>query len=550
VESRPSPSDRQSKRAKYVPAVTAGLRKLLVVVFVLVALIVANSLYLVTITMVEEWPGNVYQNFFYQYMFLGHLVLGLLLIAPFLVFAGIHMRNTWGRKNRRVVWIGYMLFGCSLLLLCSGIALTPAGPLELKSATVRRAFYWIHTISPLVVVWLYCLHRLAGPKIKWRVGLGCLAVVGAVCLLLVMFHASDPREWNSVGSPEGVKYFEPSLARTSTGEFIPAKALANDHYCLDCHADVHQGWAESAHRFSSFNNPAYLASVRETRQFSMDRDGNVKRARWCAGCHDRVPFFSGEFDDPQFDDVNNVTAHEGITCTVCHAITHINSPRGNADYTIEEPLHYPFAFSANPALMWINRQLVKAKPSFHKRTFLKPFHQEAEFCSVCHKVHLPQELNDYKFLRGQNHYDSYLFSGVSGHGSRSFYYPERAEHNCNGCHMPLSPSNDFAARRFPGAETRSIHDHLFHGANTALPYLRGQSEVVNAHERFLRGTTRVDLFGVKTGERIEDPLVAPIRPQVPTLVAGESYLIETVIRTLKLGHHFTQGTADSNEVWL
>jgi tetratricopeptide (TPR) repeat protein len=37
---------------------------------------------------------------------------------------------------------------------------------------------------------------------------------------------------------------------------------------------------------------------------------------------------------------------------------------------------------------------------------------------------------------------------------------------------------------------------------------------------------------------------------VPALRAGDTYLLETVIRTVKMGHLFTQGTADSNEVWL
>ncbi|MFQ5528554.1 MAG: tetratricopeptide repeat protein, partial [Thermoanaerobaculia bacterium] len=31
---------------------------------------------------------------------------------------------------------------------------------------------------------------------------------------------------------------------------------------------------------------------------------------------------------------------------------------------------------------------------------------------------------------------------------------------------------------------------------------------------------------------------------------GRSYLLEAVVRTVKMGHHFTQGTSDSNEVWL
>ena len=160
--------------------------------------------------------------------------------------------------------------------------------------------------------------------------------------------------------------------------------------------------------------------------FALERDGNVRAARFCAACHDPVPFFSGAFDDPDFDDVGHPTSQAGITCTACHAITHVNSQRGNGDFTIEEPLHYPFIDSESELLQWTNRFLVKAKPEFHKRSFLKPLHRTAEFCAGCHKVHLPEELNGYKWLRGQNHYDSWLLSGVSGHGVSSFYYPDRA----------------------------------------------------------------------------------------------------------------------------
>jgi len=61
---------------------------------------------------------------------------------------------------------------------------------------------------------------------------------------------------------------------------------------------------------------------------------------------------------------------------------------------------------------------------------------------------------------------------------------------------------------------------------------------------------RVDLFGVREGGTIDGALHAPLRPQLPVLEAGETYLLETVIRTLKMGHVFTEGTGDSNEVWL
>ncbi len=217
-------------------------------------------------------------------------------------------------------------------------------------------------------------------------------MVGVGVVAMGVLHSQEPRRFGVKGPSEGAKYFFPSEAVTATGNFIPAKTLMMDDYCLRCHQDAYKGWYHSSHHFSSFNNKAYLTSVRETRKVSMERDGNTRGARWCAGCHDPVPFFSGEFDDPKYDDVNNPTSQAGITCTVCHSITNVNSTRGNADYTIEEPQHYPFASSENPVLRWINETLVKAKPEMHKRTFLKPAIKDSKFCSTCHKVGLPLRL--------------------------------------------------------------------------------------------------------------------------------------------------------------
>src|SRR5262245_62835600 len=91
---------------KYVRAVGPRLRKLLYVIFALVALLGANSAYLAAITALEWSTGQTYQTFFYQYMFLGHLVLGLLLVIPFIVFGTLHLIVARSRRNRRAVRIG------------------------------------------------------------------------------------------------------------------------------------------------------------------------------------------------------------------------------------------------------------------------------------------------------------------------------------------------------------------------------------------------------------------------------------------------------------
>ncbi len=550
-ESAASPRPTVEKR-KYVRAVGPRLRKLLYVVFALVALLAANAVYLLAIKGLKWVTGQNYGDYFYLWMILLHLVLGLLLIVPLLVFGTMHLLAAKNRRNRRAVRIGYALFAAAIVVLVSGVLLTRvAGYFDLKQPVVRLIVYWLHVVAPLVAAWLYWLHRLVGPRIKWRVG-GAFAMVVSVFIVgMLLLQAQDPRAWGKVGSEDGKKYFHPSPSGTHDGKFVSARALMNDQYCLKCHQDVYDGWLHSAHRFSSFNNPAYLTSIAELRAELMQRDGNVKASRWCAGCHDPVPFFSGKFDDPDYDILNDPTAHAGITCTACHAITHINSNQGNADYTIEEPLHYPFAYSKNPLLQAINNQLVKAKPEFHRESMLKPFHKTTEFCGTCHKVHLPKELNQYKeFLRGQNHYDSFLLSGVSGHGIRSFYYPPKAELNCNRCHMPLAESNDFGAKHFDDSGKLKIHDHTFPSANTAVAYWQKLDATIEAHQEFLRDVMQVDIFGVKEEGTIDGTLHAPLRPNVPTLRPGSNYLLETVIRTMKMGHLFTQGTADSNEVWM
>jgi tetratricopeptide (TPR) repeat protein len=567
----------------YVPALGPKMKALLFVIFTFVALLGASGVYLAAITLLNWYKDpQTYTTPFTFWAFILHTGVGLVFLLPFIVFGCYHLSTARKRPNRVAVRLGVLVFLCGLLVSVSGVALIQLeGMPQLPTGSISRSItYWAHVGLPVLAIIFYVAHRKAGPPIKWKWGYAWGGAVGVFTIAMLVLHAQDPRKWYAVGPKEGVQYFFPSDARTADGNFIPAQALMMDEYCMKCHADIYNDHLHSAHKFSSFNNPPYLFSVRQTRKVSLERDGDVKASRWCAGCHDPVPFFSGAFDDPKFDDVKHPTAHAGITCVVCHAMTNVNATTGNAAYTIENPQHYPFAFSDDPTLQWINNQLIKAKPDFHKKTFLKPFHKSAgnnkasEFCSTCHKVALPGALNHYKeWLRGQNHYDSFLLSGVSGHGARSFYYPPQAKTNCADCHMPLRPSTDFGAKDRDGSGVAKVHHHGFPAANTGLfavlkdeeryqQLSEGFDKAIQLHTDFLTGTDpegkdkklRIDLFGVKNfkpdGTVDDETLVAPLRPELPKLRPGQTYLVEVVIRTLNLGHPFPQGTADSNEIWV
>ena len=296
---------------------------------------------------------------------------------------------------------------------------------EVRDPGVREVGYWLHVLTPLAAIGLYVKHRLAGPMIRWhwarRFG---VAVVGFV-VLMGLLHREDPARSASRGPRRARSTSIPSEAITANGKFIPAKTLMMDDYCLKCHKDAYEGWFHSSHHFSSFNNKAYLSSVRETRKVSMERDGTTQAARWCAGCHDPVPFFSGEFDDPNYDDVNNPTSQAGITCTVVpldherqqHPRQRRLHDRGARALSLRLQRQPGLAVDQQHAGQGQARDAQEDVPQAGdqgRRSSARPATRSA----------LPYALNHYKdFVRGQNHYDPFLLSGVSGHGARSFYYP-------------------------------------------------------------------------------------------------------------------------------
>lgn len=563
------------------------LRPILVAVLVLFSLLAVNGASLATVTFLEWRDGVAREGRFYLWNLLAHLVLGLAIVLPTIAFGAIHWRNVRGRPNPRAIAAGIATFASAIVLLASGILLMRveiAGrTLGVVDPGLRSAVYWAHVAAPLAACWLFVLHRLSGRRIRWETGARRAGAALALLALAWALHAAAaPRDDARRAAEQAAQLFEPSLAKSADGRFIDPADLSDNGYCLGCHADVVHSWAHSAHAASSFNNPYYLASVRETRLRAREREGTANDARFCAGCHDPVPLFAGVYDDPRWDDpaydaAGDPLGRASITCTVCHAIESVDSARGNADYTLRAPEHYPFAKSGSPFLSWVSEQLVKAKPSFHKRTFLKPdVHRNAEFCSTCHKVALPEELNDYKWLRGQNHYDPFLASGRSGHGVLSWNYPKSAATDCAACHMQPMPSDDFAARVRDGSGVRTVLSHAFPAANTALGALIDQSaaamlpdadpsrmpaamrgeSAAEAHAAIVAAaaaanarTLRVDLLAIRDGGAVDGALRV-VRPGLPVLDAGATYLVEVVVRTLDIGHPFTQGTSDSNETWL
>lgn len=498
-------------------------RRLYTILLVPLGLMAANSIYLVAFTK--------YSSFFMA-MLLMHLVLGLLIAIPFLVFAFTHgARMLANIRNRKAKAAGITIV--ALALTCIGTGVTMA----LTGATLtHRPIYLAHVFAIPVALVAFILHRRAAVhKLHLRRLFQWGGAVAAFLLVMAGLHKAEKPPQRIVNR-EGDTQFFLSSAETIDRGLLDGKKLAANQYCQECHPDSFKRWEKGAHRFSSFNNPFYRRAV----ELMADRVGREK-TKWCAGCHDPVVLFTGQmgkatmatFSYDQFE------AQQGLSCMACHSIAEVKDLRGNGGYVIEESKQYPFAFTGNKMLKEVNKLLIRMEPSLHRQTFMKPFMRTPEFCSTCHKVSLLPPLNEYHWMRGQNHYDSWYDSGVSGNAVRSFYDPPKPK-ACRDCHLPLMPSEEF------GNQAGMLHDHLFPAANTALPAIRGDKQTIeDIQKTVLVGSLSIDLFGLKRGNE-----VIPLGPSLPSLRPGETVDVEVVVRTRTLGHPYTNGTSDSNETWV
>jgi tetratricopeptide (TPR) repeat protein len=344
------------------------------------------------------------------------------------------------------------------------------------------------------------MSRRAESRWVWGVSAAMVAAGVALCArgsspgVLPRFEAHGRDVGVALGIEEGPTNDEVAAEVRRQGFYAGAPVGSGD--CIGCHKDVAAQWASSAHRFSSFNNPYYRVATDEFR-----KEKGAVASRFCGNCHEPFLVATGAMDREPIDRGTRA-AQAGVTCLVCHSIAHVDR-EGNGRYEADlRPV--PTAKGAHgprlrPALM-----------------------SQALFCAACHKVGLGTDITaGERWLRGQNDYDAWHVSAVSGNGAGSVYRPDAVK-QCQDCHMPLEP----AVQGDAGAKNGMVRSHRFLAANTALPHLRGDAEQERRTMESLRG-----------------------RASLALLWSGPSR-VDALMRARGVGHRFPGGTMDSNEVWL
>lgn len=593
----------------------------------LITILLVDSAYLFIANRASGPPRIELSAFLYEGLLLLHLALGLGALVYSVVRLGKYLKSVGEAKGMGKVW-GILLLLSLVVCFVTGLGFMGIG-FQVVKMGLRMPLRFAHDVGTGGVLlfglfWLMSRarrkeaedapERIAHLRMAWRSGL----LLGTPLLALLLWtiyapNTTDRRIVNPALPPmtpfnegDGEKgHFFPASVQTVDNVFFPPEYYTDSQSCGEagCHPDVYKQWNESAHHLSSFNNQYYRKSIE-----LMQEAVGTQPSKWCGGCHDMAVLQTEDpqnpghprFDRPIKDQVwppeKFPTSHAGIGCAACHSVVHVKSTMGVSDFTADYPPMHKYLTTNVPMMKSVHKFLTRLAPEPHKKTFLRPFHrdQTAKFCSSCHKVHLDKPVNGYRWLRGQNEYDAWQGSGVSGFGAVSFYYPadektgQPAFKKCADCHMPKVPSND------AGSKDGLIKSHRFPGGNTALPLTYGFHDQIAETQKFLQDKAlSIDIFGIKRevasakpaaqgstpnaqrpmGETVkagsfsantnvtditaatnvpETELSAPINRggKGIALRRGEAPLIEVVVRTKKLGHAFPGGTIDAFDCWV
>ena len=178
--------------------------------------------------------------------------------------------------------------------------------------------------------------------------------------------ASMQQEGGGPDSP-----FWPSSTVTSVHSTIPSNYFLESKKCGECHKDIYQQWKSSMHHMASFNNQFYRKAIeymqsvqRHTRPASGAPDATTTRS-----------FFNGRSTAAHSEQIDTPEAQAGLGCMSCHAIVHVGSTMGNADFAVEYPPLHELASShnADPSIA-IATFLTYLNPEPHRQTFPEAVH--------------------------------------------------------------------------------------------------------------------------------------------------------------------------------
>jgi len=489
-----------------------------------------------------------------------HTVIGVLMVVPTGWYLGRHWWLRYHGIFNHYQLLGYLSASLLIAVFVSGFVVTWQA-----AAAARISYTWdqVHLVTGIALAVTVLIHtimlwmrRVNAPEAAAALAKAKRSFLGqcmgAACVLILVHVGSAIRyreapARNEFPADYSWKYgkdrpFAPSLVRTASHWAYDPTTLSGSAGCgtSGCHSEILHEWEPTAHRYAS-SDVAFQAVQR-----LMLQERGAESTRYCAGCHDPIALLSGN-KNVNVEGLTSVGADEGVSCIACHSIVQTDV-RGNADYTVSQPIRYVGERKDGVINKWMSDFLIRAYPEQHKRAFARPLYKTAEYCGACHKQFIDEEVNQIGWVQLQNQYDNWR-------KSRWYHEGDAAKTiTCRECHMPLTASMDPAAgdggdyNRSP--TDRKHRSHRFLGANQVMPALMklpGAEQQVEATEKWLRGEIEIPEIADKwsSGPVIRLELHGPDRVK-----PGEAVEIQVVLTNNKTGHDFPTGPLDIIRSWI
>lgn len=374
--------------------------------------------------------------------------------------------------------------------------------------------YYLHLVGSFFILLLLYLHSAVQKRKKMLINLASITLL----FLPIKSYAISITEFSHL---EMSKKFH-------------SEDLTNSAKCKDCHSEIFNQWANSNHKNMVSSNPYYM--LLET--LAAEDQGEEFRA-WCMSCHNPSALANGHKKSTHFMDENlvaneffdkdakelsvdfkrlqNFRLEEGVSCTLCHQISDVNSS-GNASFRVDlDRKKYAFEDSRFSIASWFSNTLINANPKVHKDSYLKDFYKDSKYCASCHDEQHPK--NGIKIV---STYEEWSKSPYNNKDDKT------KNKSCIDCHMSyvkdgkIVPKSGYSTDG--GVRKDDIKTHFFTGSNHFLSSLRSKEH--------------------------EEQTIELLKTSATMDISLDDNKLNVKVTNSGAGHHLPTGVADFRELWL
>ncbi len=279
--------------------------------------------------------------------------------------------------------------------------------------------------------------------------------------------------------------------------------------CQDCHPNHYAEWSASMHAYST-QDPIWIA-LQQHEQVVHKAIG-VELGDFCVQCHSPIAALTNAITDHEnftFAELTKlpVQIQEGITCDVCHMVTHIPDPT-NIEKDEQKFETVDFKIYTDGTRYGI---IADPQENEYHRSEYHAGYDRSEFCQNCHNL----TVDGVDAEVTQFEWEGSAFEAMGS--------------ECQTCHMPTYEGQ--AARGGPFRE--NLHRHFFPGIDAQLNSGSPDFSLVTAIEDLLFESAKVNLF----------------EPLADTITAGTSLSLRLIVSN-NSGHNFPSGTTFTRQLWL